>query len=359
MAPTNSARLKITFDAVATRGWNWDRSQYVIVTLDGNEKHLELYHECRGSGTCDNHPPTAEICGAVEIPQHWNPELDYLTVPTFFEAEVPFCRQEVAIKIVLVHRFFAGGDTPVVDDSFTYNASKVQENRCSFGEKDGNRGGLSYLIESGALALADSDGDGLSDYVETVGFDRDCDGVLAVGTDFLPGKMGATSNKKDVFIQINWFDGSAPTKAEIDQLRVAFANAPPGAGGSENPDGSLGIHLIVDAGDYRDSSGQLVGDDLGYFARGGGNLGDPFIPKPGQKLVAPTSLEEASELAFNYLLDSSRDGFVRHIMLGPMWEPDFGGVADFNRGYIYANEGSANLLMHELGHTFGLGQLHT
>ena len=100
----------------------------------------------------------------------------------------------------------------------------------------------------------DSDGDCLPDEWETKGVDTNNDGVIEVD---LPA-MGADPNRKDVFVQINWMqepatidshgkliegDHHKPKPEALAKVIKAFKDAP-----IDNPDGSRGITLHIDAG---------------------------------------------------------------------------------------------------------------
>ena len=86
---------------------------------------------------------------------------------------------------------------------------------------------------------ADQDGDGLTDAWETSGFDADGDGTIDVN---LPA-MGASPTRQDVFVELDYEAGRAPTRDGIAAMKRAFALAP-----RANPDGSSGITLHVDVG---------------------------------------------------------------------------------------------------------------
>lgn len=116
----------------------------------------------------------------------------------------------------------------------------------------------------------DSDGDGLLDDWEKNGLDADSDGTIDVN---LPA-MGANYRHKDIFLELDWMTGQAPTRQAIQALKAAFKAAPINAGDInippaqppkhiDNPDGQPGITLWVDTGSLTDSTGSLVGDNLG------------------------------------------------------------------------------------------------
>jgi hypothetical protein len=120
----------------------------------------------------------------------------------------------------------------------------------------------------------DSDSDGLLDVWETTGFDADGDcpdppTQACIDVD-LPS-MGADPMHKDIFVELDFQSGATIFKESIDEVKEAFALAPKNAGGTENPDGLPGINLWVDTGTVTNSSGELVGDNLGGGPLGGGN----------------------------------------------------------------------------------------
>lgn len=88
-------------------------------------------------------------------------------------------------------------------------------------------------------ALADSDGDGLLDDWEEKGFDFNHDGTVDVD---LPA-MGANKNHKDVFVYVDWLEGTdnhRPDDATIKKVVDAFAAAP-----VDNAAGGRGVNLHV------------------------------------------------------------------------------------------------------------------
>ena len=110
----------------------------------------------------------------------------------------------------------------------------------------------------GITGAKDSDGDGLLDLWEINGVDFDGDGSIDVD---LP-MMGANPLHKDIFVELDWVTGQAPTRAAIQALKAAFSEAPTNSGGIPNPDGQPGINLWIDTGTLSDAVG-LVGDDFG------------------------------------------------------------------------------------------------
>ena len=236
---------------------------------------------------------------------------------------------------------------------------------------------------------ADTDGDGLLDVWEGCGFDPDGDGPISKID--LPG-FGANPRHKDLFLELDWVAGQMPsqepTRAAIQALKGAFAVAPIDAGteasksklkggvdAKPNPDGRPGINLWVDTGGLKDSSGNLVGDNLG-----GGN---PITPAPdlcppgdGDKFntVKSQNFDSARSLIFRYGISSPQCTGLSEDGAGPNTCTDgrdngpdgFTDGQDPNCGTIsWAELGGNDLLlrdtgfvpaviMHELGHNLNL-----
>lgn len=104
---------------------------------------------------------------------------------------------------------------------------------------------ISTLSNSG-----DADGDGLLDSWERLGLDADGNGTIDVD---LPA-MGANPLRQDVFLELDYETGRAPTRDGLNAMKRAFAAAP-----RPNPDGSSGITLHVDAGALFDAGADEAG----------------------------------------------------------------------------------------------------
>lgn len=205
---------------------------------------------------------------------------------------------------------------------------------------EGDNGGFCWEIQIQDPTRADQDGDGLPDEWEVNGFDANCDGQIVNGEDVLLPQMGANPNHKDIFIEVNWYEGYEPPAEIMQEVKNAFADAPVDAGGTANPDGANGITLHFDAGS--------VLNDLGLYGIGGRLLGPPAN--------APDSADELKAL-MDAMEDVKRRGIFRQIVYGPLLEnavpaPAFGRFVGNDRIQIEARTSAT--LMHELGHALGL-----
>ncbi|MET0133247.1 MAG: hypothetical protein ABW215_06605, partial [Kibdelosporangium sp.] len=107
---------------------------------------------------------------------------------------------------------------------------------------DGKRAQLGLSITAGNHS--DSDQDGLSDRDERYGV-RNRDNSMAVD---LPG-FGANPHHKDLFLELDYSAGTAPSHQAVEAVRRAFALAP-----VANPAGGDGITLRVDSGGLHDKT---------------------------------------------------------------------------------------------------------
>ena len=106
-------------------------------------------------------------------------------------------------------------------------------------------------------STADSDGDGIPNSWETNGYDYDGDGQ--VDLDF--PAWGANPNKKDLFVEMDYMPGLLASQSELDTIVRTFANYP-----VNNPDGSRGINLHLDAGDAYAKYDLGGGNEIDYQA---------------------------------------------------------------------------------------------
>lgn len=179
----------------------------------------------------------------------------------------------------------------------------------------------------------DTDGDGLFDYWEVFGLDRDNDGVIDLD---LPG-FGASPHQKDLFIEVDWMEDAIHShKPHPWTIQTAI-----------NLFMCYGIRLHVDAG-----------------SMGGGN-------------AVPHTLDMGKDDdKLNYLLttklancDPARFGIFRYALYGHGWGQYFGTgnmtvrsdppntENNYDEPYFQARQ-----LVHEIGHSLALGhggQSHT
>jgi len=194
---------------------------------------------------------------------------------------------------------------------------------------DGDRDGIDDDIEE-ILGIDsnsnDTDNDGLYDYWEVFGLDRDNDGDIDLD---LPG-MGASPHHKDLFVEMDWMeDASHSHKPHPWAIQTAI-----------NQFLCYGIRMHVDAG-----------------SMGGGNA----IPH------VENFVEDDDKL--NYLLntklancETARFGIFRYVICGHGWGQYFGtgnmylrtdppnGDNQFDEPYFQARQ-----FIHEVGHSLGLG----
>lgn len=128
-------------------------------------------------------------------------------------------------------------------------------------------------VKVARAAWLDTDGDSLPDHWETDGVDIDGNGFA----DLDLKRLGAQPDRKDLFLEIDWLAdrtfgvstpwSNAPAPQITHRLAEMFANAP-----VDNPDGSTGITLHIDAGPGTDPTGLPYSVNMGinesYMAGG-------------------------------------------------------------------------------------------
>jgi hypothetical protein len=191
-----------------------------------------------------------------------------------------------------------------------------------------------------APAATDTDGDSLPDTWETGGYDANGDGVVDVD---LPA-MGATPNKKDLFVEMDYMEGRLATTAALDRIVQSFASAP-----ISNPDGSTGIRIHLDAGSARGTAYNL----------GGGNqvpYDNNLQPAEQQTdAIKSTNFASARKAVFHYML----------------WADDYDNSCSSGNAFAIPNDTfivtmgpkcswtvtenmNVGTFIHELGHDLGL-----
>ena len=137
---------------------------------------------------------------------------------------------------------------------------------CTEGDQSGKIR-LCYEIWSFEPGL-DDDRDGLLNRWETSGLDMDGDGT----SDLDLFGMGARWDHADIFLELDYEAGQAPSRESIQAMKRAFAAAP-----IFNPDGTAGIRLWVDTGALVDPNarqGQPLGSCLDGVDNGGDGVTD-------------------------------------------------------------------------------------
>jgi hypothetical protein len=185
-------------------------------------------------------------------------------------------------------------------------------------------------------ALADSDGDGLSDGDEVVG--------SAEGLD-LPA-LGVSPLRRDLLVELDWFEDAIgcnghshrPSPAVIDRVLRVFADA-----GGTNPDGSSGIHVVLDHG------------------QGAGLTGGNRVDGYGADL--PGTFDQTFEAIKSANFDPRRRGYFRYLLLPHRYNGSssssgyaevVGDDAIVSMGCALQDDWIANTIIHELGHVLGL-----
>lgn len=148
----------------------------------------------------------------------------------------------------------------------------------------------------------DADLDGLLDFWETNGLDADGNGSIDVD---LPS-MGADPQHKDLFLELDFESGQAPTRADILAMKAAFAAAP-----LANPDGTTGVTVHVDTGGLVDP---IAREDqaLGTCADGIDNGGDGLTDggDPNDCVFLDGSVEDPGVTTCANGVDNDGDGLI-------------------------------------------------
>lgn len=187
-------------------------------------------------------------------------------------------------------------------------------------------------------STADSDGDGIPNSWEINGYDYDGDGQ--VDLDF--PAWGANPNKKDLFVEMDYMPGLLASQSELDTIVRTFASYP-----VNNPDGSRGINIHLDAGDA-----------YAKYDLGGGNE-IQYQTLRNEQTVG--QLRQSNS-------DPARNGIFHYMVFGDYYTdaPGSSGIAQID-GLNFAvtlgpqywgNNVSSNTyvgtFIHELGHNLGL-----
>ncbi|MCK7592888.1 hypothetical protein [Pseudomarimonas salicorniae] len=230
---------------------------------------------------------------------------------------------------------------------------------------------LSKIMDAGFEALraceVDSDGDGLSDCIETddgqfisatstgtdpLNPDTDGDGlsdgeeVLGTETGLDLRALGVHPLRRDLLVEIDWFvseydcglHSQRPTAASVQRLVSMFA-----AASTLNADGSTGINVIIDSGQ-------------GGLLTGGNRI-------TGYDAILPGSMDKVFHEIKQANFAPSRLGYFRYVMMPHRYD---GGSASSGAAEIVGDDAIVSLyclntesnvtrtLAHEIGHMLGL-----
>ncbi|MGW3148886.1 CARDB domain-containing protein [Streptomyces sp. NPDC001177] len=270
---------------------------------------------------------------------------------------------------------------------------------------DGKRAAVGVTITTSNHS--DADQDGIADRYERFGV-RNPDNSMAVD---LPS-LQADPLHKDIFVELDYSDGSQPSHEAIQAVEHAFAAAP-----LSNPDGADGITLHVDSGGLHDKTAMegppegtctdgldndgkdgvdgadpncndrelgvedfkpatcdngidddtdgrpddqdpdcIVGDDLG----GGNQIAFPLANcglDTEYRNTKARNMQLLRQKVFNYVLYTTKD--VDTDGAGPDTGCDIGGLGSVGGTDVILYRTDAGGLMHELGHNLGLDHAGT
>lgn len=324
VAPKRIVTLKITQVTPADQPWCDDWDFYIKSSIGGQQMPtLEVPFSFEGTH-----------CGAFAYSAE---NFDNLFVSWQEMLACDLSPIEITIQLFERDGAFDGDDA---EARTTFTVDPQAETPIADCYDQGSDGGFCYEVTIVGSTLSDQDGDGLPDEWELYGFDANCDGEITSGEDLLLPQMGANPNHKDLFTEVNWFEGYAPTAATLQAVKDAFGRAPVTAGGVRNPDDQEGITIHFDAGP--------VMNDVGFYGQGGRTLG------PASQ--SPRSVADLHAL-MDQVEDVKRRGIFRQVVYGPIMEDGYplpwaGQFVGNDR--IQVENDSASTLMHELGHAVGL-----
>ncbi|MEV4564346.1 hypothetical protein AB0K12_11320 [Nonomuraea sp. NPDC049419] len=224
---------------------------------------------------------------------------------------------------------------------------------------------VQVCLEVTPHAVADSDGDGFTDYAEHRGLDFDDDNVVDLT---LPG---VDPERRDVYVEIDWMKDRKPQDGVLERVEEVFDRAP--VTNEQTGATGLALHLVADeevpyaeAIDFSDDRRPGAYDDFDDIKSGScGPDGDGhFGTKADRASPLCEEIVQFKRRHFRYgvfingltgsgttsgraeLHDRGGDDFV--VSLG-RWTDD---MLRAGGGRVAVEQGT---LLHELGHTFGLG----
>ncbi|MCH5377112.1 MAG: NHL repeat-containing protein, partial [Planctomycetes bacterium] len=215
---------------------------------------------------------------------------------------------------------------------------------------------LDVSYDPDANGRIDDDGDGLPDLWEIEGIDTDFNGTVELD---LPA-LGALPRRRDIFLELDHMAGRDALATAVADVVGAFADAP-----LQNPDNSTGVALHVE-----NLSDQIPFEDFILLSTDSGPVTDfgdirtQFFGSPAQRAGANAdAVLFAKSLVFHY-------GVMANTACGTIDPNDPTACASIlpNSGFAFrggnfvvllrderVREDQALVIMHELGHTLGLG----
>ncbi|HXS18528.1 MAG TPA: hypothetical protein VN764_15125, partial [Polyangiaceae bacterium] len=323
-----------------------EKRPYIHLTIDqagqsGRSDRLPVPHSDAGKGGITGWSAITGLPICAIPGTHYE---DFNDAGPQFAGEDPFaCKSSEATFRVQMYDQDDGADDLHLNHAFTVDLSDPDDPLLEACHDAGDNGKVCWRITVSQSddTQRDSDGDGLVDFEETYGADRDCDGQLVSGQDLFLPEMGVDPSHKDMLVEMNWFTGFEPALAELEEVQYIFGEAPVSAGGLNNPDGELGVNLIIDAGH--------VLNNVGLHQAGGRDL--------GTSAESPTSSEELQELVAQIEL-LPRVGYFRNIVFGPLYSDgmpmDTIAGRSVGNDRIQIEDPGAGTIFHELGHSLSL-----
>lgn len=258
----------------------------------------------------------------------------------------------------------------------------TSSNQCLLGNGEEDQPPVQVCFDVRPYTFEDSDGDGFTDYAEHRGLDFNGDGSIDLHLE-----QFADPTRRDLFVEIDWMKDEGPGRADLDAVEGAFD-----AARVENPiteARGLALHLIPDeeltwaetlrfdgrdAGAYDDFDDLKWGDPAKSCTHGGedGHFGTPA--DRASPLCEQILLFKRLHFRYGIFIHglspatvTGRDGKQHPNTTSGMAELDDRGGNDFvvSVGRFARNIDVSRYngigavrqatLLHELGHTFGLG----
>ncbi|WP_433428819.1 DUF7507 domain-containing protein [Nonomuraea sp. CA-141351] len=254
----------------------------------------------------------------------------------------------------------------------------TSSNQCLLGNGEEDQPPVQVCFDVRPYSFEDSDGDSFTDYAEYRGLDFNDDGTIDLHLE-----QYADTRRRDLFVEIDWMKGEQPGQADLNAVQQVF-NAAPVTNDLTGATG-LALHVIPDEEVPWAESLRFDGDNSEFDALKWG-ASDKTCAHGGEDGHFGTAADRASPLCEQVLLFkrlhfrygifihglspatvTDSNGKQRPNLTTGMAELDDRGSNDFvvSVGRLAANVdvnryngiGAVRqaTLLHELGHTFGLG----